>query len=298
MDIEILLRQFCEYSISIRGYSKNTIQRYKNVIILYCKHTGITTINQVSNENVRSLFYAGRTKRNWSNNTFIVYHRTLLVFFRWCIKQGIMEKNPITDIEVPKLEKRLPPKLNKQTTLKLLEIVYNYPYDYKFLRYRNHAIFSTFIFAGLRKQELLRLKYADVDIDNLTIFIRQGKGGKDRIIPINYVLAQTLKKYLEERKRLNKTNSEFFTSLRGNIGFTDNGLKKLVEQIRKSSGIAFSVHKLRHTFATLMLEGGCDIYSLSRMMGHSDIKTTTIYLAASAEHLRSQMTKHPLNSSF
>ena len=65
--------------------------------------------------------------------------------------------------------------------------------------------------------------------------------------------------------------------------------------MRKSSGIIFSVHKLRHTFATLMLEGGCDIYSLSKMMGHSDIKTTTIYLAASAEHLRSQMTKHPLN---
>ncbi len=74
-----------------------------------------------------------------------------------------------------------------------------------------------------------------------------------------------------------------------------NGLKKLVWQVRESSGIYFSVHKLRHTFATLMLEGGCDIYSLSKMMGHSDIKTTTIYLSASAEHLRSQMTKHPLN---
>ena len=68
-----------------------------------------------------------------------------------------------------------------------------------------------------------------------------------------------------------------------------------MEQIRKSSKIVFTIHKLRHTFATLMLEGGCDIYSLSRMMGHSDIKTTTIYLSASAEHLRGQMTKHPLN---
>ncbi len=219
----------------------------------------------------------------------------MLVFFRWCVKQGYMVKNPIEEIEVPKLEKKLPPKLSKQNTLRLLEIVNNYPYEYKFLRYRNYAIFATFIYAGLRKQELLHLKYTDVDIENLTLFVRQGKGSKDRIIPISYTLAQSLKKYLDERKKLNKTNPEFFSSLRGNIGFTSDGLKRLVEQVRKSSGVTFSVHKLRHTFATLMLEGGCDIFSLSKMMGHSDIKTTTIYLAASAEHLRAQMTKHPLN---
>lgn len=179
--------------------------------------------------------------------------------------------------------------------MKLLEIVYNYPYDYKYLRYRNHAIFATFIFAGLRKTELLNLKYADVDIANLTIFINQGKGAKDRIIPMSYTLAESLKRYLEERKRLSKTCDQFFASLNRNSGFTDIGLKRLVIKMRTASGLTFTIHKLRHTFATLMLEGGCDIYSLSRMMGHSDIKTTTIYLSASAEHLRSQVGKHPLN---
>lgn len=65
--------------------------------------------------------------------------------------------------------------------------------------------------------------------------------------------------------------------------------------IRKASGIYFGVHKLRHTFATLMLQGGVDIYSLSKMLGHSSITTTTIYLYASVDHLRGQMLKHPLN---
>lgn len=138
-------------------------------------------------------------------------------------------------------------------------------------------------------------KPTDVDVENLTIFVSQGKGSKDRIIPMSFTLAQSLRKYLEERKRMNKTCAEFFCSLTYNRGFTSHGLKRLVIQLRKASGVKFSVHKLRHTFATLMLEGGCDIYSLSKMMGHSDIKTTTIYLTASAEHLRSQMTKHPLN---
>lgn len=150
--------------------------------------------------------------------------------------------------------------------------------------------------AGIRKKELLNLKYTDVDVENLSIFIRQGKGSKDRIIPINYRLAETLQKYLEVRKKANKTCPEFFASYHMNMKFTESGLKRLIERINAASGIKFTIHKLRHTFATLMLEGGCDIYSLSKMMGHSDIKTTTIYLAASVNHLRDQILKHPLSN--
>lgn len=294
-DIEILAGRFYDYSKFIKGYSRETVRRYKNVIQLYSHTVHVSKIGQANEENVRTFFFNGRTQRGWSTNTYINYHKSLLVFFRWCIEQGVMEKNPVEGMELPKLEKKLPMKLTQQVTLRLLEVVYNYPYGYKFLRYRNHAIFSTYIFAGLRKSELLHLKLVDVDIENLTIFVSQGKGGKDRIIPMSYTLAQSLRRYLEERKRLNKTCPEFFTSLNRNNGVSDTALKRMVNQIRTASGTKFTVHKLRHTFATLMLEGGCDIYSLSRMMGHSDIKTTTIYLSASAEHMRAQMTKHPLN---
>jgi site-specific recombinase XerD len=296
MDIKILAQEFYDYSTFIKGYSKATIRRYKYVIDSYCKIAQIDSIKDVTEENVRNVFFHGRTIRNWSTNTYLCFYKSLLVFFRWCNNKGYIEQNPVSDIEKPKLEQKLPQKLTKQDALRLIEIVYNYPYDYKFLRYRNHAIFSVFVFAGLRKNELLHLKNADVDIDNLTIFVRQGKGNKDRVVPMSFTLAQSLKRYIQERKRLNKVCPEFFTSLNRSGGFTENGLKKLVEQVRKSSGMVFTVHKLRHTFATLMLEGGCDIYSLSKMMGHSDIKTTTIYLSASVEHLRNQMRKHPLNN--
>ena len=117
MDINILSQNFCDYSVSIRGYSKDTIRRYRYVIRCYCKFAGVSEIGQVTDENVRAVFYYGRTERKWSVNTFIVYHKTLLVFFRWCIKQGFMQKNPIEDIEIPKLEKRLPSKLTKQEIL-------------------------------------------------------------------------------------------------------------------------------------------------------------------------------------
>lgn len=296
MDITILLQKFCDHSIYIRGYAPPTIRRYKQVINNFSKTAGITEVEDITETRVKDFFIWGRTRRDWGTNTFICYHKTLAVFFRWCIKNGYLETNYAEDIETPRLERRIPPKLTKQEASKLLEVVCNYPYDYRFLKYRNHAIFATFVLAGLRKKELLNLKLSDIDLENMTIFVRQGKGSKDRIVPVCYKLTEILKSYLVERKRLAKTCPEFFASLNRNIGFTETGLKRLVAKMQNVSKIKFTVHKLRHTFATLMLEGGCDIYSLSKMLGHNDIKTTTIYLAASTEHLRSQITKHPLNN--
>lgn len=295
MDIQILLERFCDYSTCIKGYSFRTIKRYRQVIQYFCHLSKIQYIEEVTDENVRNLFYHGRTVSKWSTNTFHCYHKSLIVFFRWCIQENFMKINPVEKIELPKIEKKLPNKLSKQDSLKILEVVDNYPYSKSFLRFRNYAILATFIYTGIRKSELLNLKFTDVDLENLSLFIRCGKGNKDRVIPINYRLAEALKKYVEARKKAYKTCPEFFTSYTFNMGFTDSGLKRLVNKIANVSGIKFTVHRLRHTFATLMLEGGCDIFSLSKMMGHSDIKTTTIYLAASVHHLREQILKHPLN---
>jgi site-specific recombinase XerD len=135
MDMRILCQKFYDYSVSIRGYSKNTILRYKHSISFYCAFAKVSHIEEVSEENVRALFYYGRAERNWTSNTFLCYHKSLLVFFRWCINEGFMkQKNPILGVEKPRLEKKLPTKLTKQSTLRLLEIVYNYPWAYKFLR--------------------------------------------------------------------------------------------------------------------------------------------------------------------
>jgi len=295
MDMSILSKKFCEYSVSMKGFSVCTIVRYRQVLKYYCNFAQINNLEEATKDNIRSLFYDGRTERAWKPNTFLHYYKTLMVFFNWCVKSGYIASNPMVDIEVPRLEKKLPSKLTKQEAMKILEIIYNYPWDSSFLRHRNYAIFSTFLFAGLRKQELLNLKFMDVDIENQFLFIRQGKGNKDRVIPISFSLAQGLKNYVAERVKLKKTCPQFFASLNNNVGLSKSGLRNLIEKIKISSNIDFAAHKLRHTFATLMLEGGCDIYSLSKMMGHSDIKTTTIYSYASIEHLRGEMTKHPLN---
>lgn len=296
MNIELLLEDFCHYSTYIKGASPNTIRRYRQNITYFTIASKISYLSDVTEKNVQMFFLNGRVQKKWKTSTYRTYYMTLIVFFRWCVKHQYLGQNYIENLELPKLEKSLPIKLKKQEALKLLEIVYNYPYTQSYLKYRNHAIFSMFLFTGLRRNELLHLTLSDIDIENLTIFVRKGKGNKDRIIPMTHTLAQSLNRYLIERKRQKKTCPEFFTSSNRNQGFTQSGLKIITNKIRKDSGLNFTIHKLRHTFATLMLEGGCDIYSLSKMMGHSDIKTTTIYLSASAEHLRSQVVKHPLNT--
>jgi site-specific recombinase XerD len=295
MHIELLLEDFCHYSRYIKGVTKDTEKRYREKISYFIKVANICTSEDITDAVVQDFFLYGRKDKNWKISTYRTYYMTLIVFFRWCVKNKYLEENHLNDFELPKLEKSLPKKIKKEDALRLLEIAYNYPYTQKYLKYRNHAIFALFLFAGLRKNELLNLKFADVDIENMSIFVRMGKGSKDRIIPMNHTLAQSLNRYQIQRKKSGKTCPEFFTCSNRNRGLTESGLKLITNQLKASSGISFTIHKLRHTFATLMLEGGCDIYSLSKMMGHSDIKTTTIYLSASAEHLRGQMTKHPLN---
>jgi site-specific recombinase XerD len=295
MEIQNLAEKFYQYSLHIRGYSEATIRRYKYVLDFYTKYGTCQDLRKITEVHIRELFLLGRSQRKWKTTTYLVFYHSLKVFFQWCVKEGVLQTNPVVGIEIPKIEHSLPKKLTKQDAFTILETIQNYPHYHEFLRHRNYAIFCMFMFAGLRKQELLNLKISDIDIENLSVMVRKGKGNKDRIIPMSQTLAQSLKTYLELRRKLNITSLYLFISFNRNAGLTSQGLKILTEQIRNASGIWFTIHKLRHTFATLMLDGGCDIYSLSRMMGHSTISTTTIYLYASVEHLRAQILKHPMN---
>jgi len=229
MDIITALDTFCDYSKYMRGYSPDTIKRYRMTVRLLQRYLYAHAVEDCTSTKIREFFYHGRQELHWAPNSFITYHKSLAVFFRWCVQRGYLQSNPTDDMEMPKTEKKLPPKLTKQEALRLLEIAYNFPYPYTFQRFRNYAIFATFIYAGLRKKELLNLKIMDVDLVNQSIFVRQGKGSKDRVVPICSTLSGILSRYLEQRSRLNKTCLEFFTSLNRNMGFTETGMKRLIE---------------------------------------------------------------------
>lgn len=233
MEIQIIAQEFYDYSLFYKGLSKETIRKYKYTTDSYVKLQGITTLSDVTHENVRKLFFYGRAERKWSADTALIFHTSLHVFFNWCIMKGYIDFNPIAELERPRLQHRLPKRLTKQESFRLLEIVSNLPYENNFLRQRNYAIIAMFIFAGLRKKELLNLKYSDVDLDNSSLFVNQGKGAKDRIIPISETLAKNLRLYVSERKRLKRTCPHFFTSSTRNSGFTEDGLKHVIDNLKK-----------------------------------------------------------------
>lgn len=294
MDINTLCEQFCDYSSYARGYLPDTITRYRTVIRLFSRATNARNIHDCSEQVARRFFHEGSATRGWSPSTFRTYHKSLVVFFRWCVQHGYLASNPAEGLELPKLRRSIPRRLTSQECERLLERIANYPYRIPFERQRDLAIVATLLYAGLRRRELLTLQLRDVDPENHTLFVRLGKGAKDRIVPMHPLLGEILGRYLEDRRRVGKTCVEIVTSVHHDSGLTVNGLRRVFAKLQRITGMPLRPHILRHTFATLMLEGGCDIFALSRMMGHSDIKTTSIYLAATAQHLRAQMAKHPL----
>jgi site-specific recombinase XerD len=273
-----------------------TIKWYKEAINQFLRfYDGqINEISQITTEKVRNWFYTKRSRGEWTADTLLGRYKALKVFFKWCVENNYLKENPVLPIQKPRLEQKLPKSVSKQEAQTIIEYAFNLPAKYKHTRYRNRAMLATLIYTGLRLNEMLNLKLHEVDMENRTILVKGGKGGKDRILPISSKLQEYLSRYLEDRKRLSRESIYFFTTLRSDKPVTNSGTKRIITAIKKGTGINFSAHKLRHTFATLMLEGGCDLFSLQKMLGHSDIKTTTIYLSTSVTMLQEQIGKHPL----
>lgn len=294
-DINSLHNRFCLYSLTFKGNTPATIKWLENDFKWFQRFAHIELIEELTKNLIESWIYKGKLEHDWSPRTIRLRLSSLGLFLDWCVNEEIISENPCKRIPKPKLPKNLPKHLTEDQVGKLVDWTKNYPYSYKFERLRAIAIISMFIYTGIRKAELMNLKVADVDLENKTLYVRLGKCGKDRLIPLHSVLIETLSNYLEDRKRLKKSCPHFFTSLKRNDKMGETAIKRLVEKLRVKSGIYFYPHLLRHTFATLMLEGGCNLYALSQMMGHSDIKTTTIYLAATKTHLEGQIDKHPIS---
>lgn len=291
-----LHQQFCDECQYSKNYRPATIKWYKEAIkqFLGFYDGQITSINQITTEKVRNWFYKKRSSGDWTADTLLGRYKALKAFFKWCVANGYMSVNPIDLIQKPRLEQKLPKSISKQDAQAILDYSFDMPAMYRFTRYRNRAVLAIMIYGGLRVGEVMSLKLSAVDMENRVIAVNSGKGGKDRLVPISGKLHEYLSQYLKDRNRLKKESAYLFTTLRGSGPITTSGVRNMVQAIKKGTGINFSPHKLRHTFATLMLEGGCDLFSLQKMLGHSDIKTTTIYLSTSVVMLHEQMMKHPL----
>ena len=210
---------------------------------------------------------------------------SLKSFFNYLVDEGIIKVSPMEEVSSLKKTKKLPKYLSISEVDKLLNIPLNSEFDY-----RNKAMLELMYGTGLRVSELVSIEYSNIDFENSIIRIN-GKGKKERIIPLGEVASYYLKIYLNDyRSKLLKKNTynQVFLNNHGKP-ITRQGFNFILENIRELTGIEKEItpHVLRHSFATHLLEGGADIRSIQEMLGHENISTTNIYTEVVNDVLRS-----------
>ena len=207
--------------------------------------------------------------------------------FRYLARQGRILMNPAADLDLPKEEMRLP---RVVLTAQEADQVLNQPNVHDLLGLRDRAILETLYSTGIRRSELCNLLVHDLDQNRQTLFVRLGKGKKDRVVPIGERAVAWCCKYLyEARPRLvvEPDCARLFVSMLGGpiaLASLTDSVRDYV--IRSGIGKGGACHVFRHTMATLMLEGGADVRFIQEMLGHANLQTTQIYTRVSIQKLK------------
>jgi integrase/recombinase XerD len=206
-------------------------------------------------------------------------------FYRHLRREQLIDHDPAAELRAPRARTRLPEVLSRDEVIRLL----SQPKGTSPGALRDRALLETMYACGLRASEAIGLELSELDLE-AGILRARGKGSKERIVPIGSKAIDSLRVYLERaRPALVGLRDEprVFLNLRGS-GLSRQGLYKIVQRHAASAGLAhrMSPHTLRHSFATHLLAGGCDLRSLQEMLGHADIATTQIYTHLSADRLR------------
>lgn len=283
------LNEYLEYLNIDKKYSNNTILSYHNDLKIYLNFLKEKSVLKVQEKDVQIFLDQERQDKN--SRTIAHLLTVLNNFYQFLLKNQYLSKNPVEYIELPKLKKTLPTVLSHKEIESLLDIELVTKYDY-----RNKAMLELLYSSGLRVSELVNLTVYDVQLsENIVRII--GKGGKERIVPIDDYATKYLTIYMNEyRPQLMKkqiTNDLFLNNLGKKI--SRQAMFKIIQQIALKKGIRthFSPHTLRHSFATHLLENGADLRSIQELLGHSSISTTQIYTHVSNQLKKENYEYHP-----
>lgn len=315
-----IIQEYAAYKASIQGCSQKTIQEYlldlrtffrfliarENGIALDSEaffqidisSVGTERLSEIRPEDIYAfLLYAGETRKNqWSaRSRKLSAIRSLYKFL--VSKRHLLSYNPTMDIDSPKPKRTLPKVLNLEEALKLLEAVEQdkeSPY-----RIRDYAILTLFLNCGMRLSELVGINLSDIDSEMTSVRV-MGKGSKERLIYLNDACQYALKDYLIERKSAKYAHVQdkalFLSRLEQRI--STKTVQAMVYKYLKLAGLEakhYSVHKLRHTAATLMYQSGnVDVRILKEVLGHEQLNTTQIYTHVTNQDMEKAMAKNPL----
>ncbi len=292
---DTFISQFIEYLISVRGYSEHTARAYSVDLSKFKKYLSSSGIDDFSAVDVKVLdgFSEALRKEGLKATTISRILSAVRSFYRYLVRNKLADKNPTELIDLPERESTIPDALSYEEINKLLDA----PNTSTPKGLRDKAMLELLYATGMRISELLGLRLGDVDLEEQIVRCR-GKGSKERLIPFGDHAAKALKEYLEKGRPAltrGKRTNVLFVNLQGKK-LSRTGFWKLLKHYGKKIGLGYKLypHLLRHTFATHMLAGGCDLMVIKELLGHASISTTQVYTKRSIEDLRKVLSEcHP-----
>ncbi len=282
---------FLAYLEFERGLSRNTLEAYRSDLLqfgayLQCAKVGVLEAEHAQLAGWMDELAAGtEAKPPAAPATLQRKAACLRSFYRHLRRDGVIEHDPTADLRSPRKSQKLPQVLSRDEVAMLLRS----PGGEDPCALRDRALLELMYACGLRASEAIDLEVADLDLTAGALRAR-GKGAKERMVPVGREAVAAARAYLQRgRPQLVALGDERHLIVNHRGGrLTRQGLYKIVQRHAKAVGLEsrMSPHTLRHTFATHLLAGGCDLRSLQEMLGHADIATTQIYTHLSAERLK------------
>ena len=296
---EHLVLDFLAYLEFERGLSRNTLEAYRGDLLqlgrfLAERHRSAIDATPADISDFLTRLATGDDEHRPASPATI--HRKsacLRSFYRHLRREGLRDSDPTASLSAPRRNRKLPQVLTRGEVERLL----SQPRGGDPQALRDRALLELMYASGLRASEAIGLDVTDIDLDERMLRAR-GKGSKERIVPVGQAALKAVRAYLERGRAglvKNRSETHLFVNFRGGQ-LTRQGLYKIVRRHALTAGLAdrMSPHTLRHTFATHLLAGGCDLRSVQEMLGHADVATTQLYTHLSSDRLKDVYFKaHP-----
>lgn len=280
----ILKDEFLVYLESIKKYSDNTIINYGLDLDKFEEYLNLKNKNIKDIEYKDILDYINYLKDNHKSTSVNRSLSCLRSYYDFLIRNKKIKNNPFNLVHSMKNEKKLPEYFKYNEYVELINSI-DVSTD---LGIRNKCIFEVLLCTGCRVNELVNIKLDDIDINNQEIKVL-GKGNKERIVYLGSYAVDSLNDYLKIRNNIlkNKNNNYLFLNHLGNK-ITTRGIRDIIDKIllKSSANLKITPHTFRHSFATMLLNEGCDLKSVQELLGHVSLSTTSIYTHVSNDELK------------
>lgn len=286
-----MLKDFENYLKNVRKYSLNTINSYISDINIFLEYLHIQKLNykDVNHEVIRS-YLKYLDEKKYKNSSINRILSSLNDYYNYLAKRKVTKYNYFEDINRPRKEKRLPNFINYSEYMNLLATVEKE--ENEFLKARNLLLLEILFDTGLRVSEAVNIEINNINKKEQSIKVL-GKGNKERIVYYGDYAKNYLEDYLNLRRNINIVDKEYLFLNKNYTRLTRRGVEYLISNISKKALLRqkISPHTLRHSFATEMLNNGCDIRSVQELLGHKSLSTTGIYTHVTNEVVRQEYLK-------